>query len=165
MLNQEISIRRATTHDIQRVFAWRNDPWIVSLSNSKRAVTWEEHKKWFLNVINNDKNLLLLIELDQEGIGTVRFDLENSQQATVTIYLLPSYVGRGIGTKVLIIACDVAFKHWKCLRSICAAILKNNLRSIRVFSKVGFSVNFRNNELVTMKLYRQKWESVNHGSN
>jgi RimJ/RimL family protein N-acetyltransferase len=90
-------------------------------------------------VIENDRCLLLVIESESfGGIGCVRFDLIDESMATVTIYLLPKFVGRHLGVPALIDACSLAFSEWPMLRTIQAYIRSDNARSIRAFSKAGF---------------------------
>ena len=52
-----LSLRLATLKDREKVFAWRNDPWIISLSSSRRGVEWDEHCGWFDRVSNAIRDL------------------------------------------------------------------------------------------------------------
>jgi len=132
------SLRPAGLSDRAAVFAWRNDPFIVSLSASRRTVSWDEHVAWYDRVIAADAHLLLIVEHEGAGIGTVRFDREGEAAALVTIYLLQAFVGRGLGTPVLREACQIAFRRWPAVSGLEARIQAGNARSIRAFEKAGF---------------------------
>lgn len=159
LLALSIRLRTATTRDIQSIFEWRNDPWIVSLSASQRTVSWDEHSEWFRKVIENDRSLLLVIESEAlEGMGCVRFDLVDESRAIVTIYLLGKFVGQRLGVPALIEACNRAFEVWPMLRTVQAYIRLDNARSIRAFSKAGFdhsvSSDIPLNRQIKMVLHR-----------
>jgi UDP-2,4-diacetamido-2,4,6-trideoxy-beta-L-altropyranose hydrolase len=132
-------LRVATAGDRRAVFEWRNDPLIVSLGGSRRAVTWEEHTDWYDRVLDDgERHLLFIVESKGRGIGTVRFDREGEDVAMVTIYLLPAFIGRGFGVPMLREGCSRALSQWPSVRVLRAEIRVDNLRSIRAFEKAGF---------------------------
>lgn len=137
-MNESLRLRVAQMEDAQRVFVWRNDPWIISLSTSQRMVAWEEHLAWFRKVLATDRHLLLLIEIEEGlGIGTVRLDRVDALRATLTVYLLRDFTGQGLGVKAIMSGSARAFAQWP-VRSIHAYIRKENVRSCSAFSKAGF---------------------------
>ena len=123
---------------MRRVFAWRNDPWIVSLSSSRHGVAWEEHAEWFRGVLADPRRLLLIGE-DEDGVGagTARLDLVDEERAVVTIYLLREFTGRGLGVQALVEACGRGFARWP-IRAIHAYIRGDNRPSRSAFTKAGF---------------------------
>ena len=85
-LLMNISLRKAIKNDIDMIFRWRNDPWIVSLSTSRKTVTWEKHVQWFNNILVDDSRLLYIIESQEnELIGVVRLDKDDEQYAVISI--------------------------------------------------------------------------------
>src|SRR5690349_23170939 len=109
-MNENLRLRVAQMDDAQRVFVWRNDPWIISLSTSQRMVTWEEHLAWFRKVLATDRHLLLIIEIEEGlGIGTVRLDRVDALRATLTVYLLRDFTGQGLGVKAIMSGSARAF--------------------------------------------------------
>src|SRR5437764_939783 len=70
-----LSLRKATIKDSATVYSWRNLPEIVSLGKSQRNVEWEEHNRWFQQVVNGSTHLLFIIQLSEKAIGQIRFDL------------------------------------------------------------------------------------------
>lgn len=133
-----IKLRPAIIDDVQQVFAWRNDPWIVSLSSSQKQVNWEEHIAWFHNVLTSNQHLLLIIE-PQPGVsaGIVRLDRIDEYRGCITIYLLREFTGKGIGIQAIAEACSHGFRLWS-IRTIYAHIRKENYPSISAFIKAGF---------------------------
>jgi len=123
---------------MRRVYAWRNNPWIISLGSSQQAITWEEHREWFQRMLADTRHLLLIIESDGGvGAGTVRLDRTDEQRAVVTIYLLHEFTGRGLGVQALSDACLLSFTRWP-IETIHAYIREDNRPSLSAFAKAGF---------------------------
>lgn len=135
---KSLKLRPATPDDARRIFAWRNDPWLVSRSTSQLPVSWEEHSRWFERVLTDHRHLLLIIE-PEPGIaaGTVRLDRIDDSRAVVTIYLLREFTGQGFGARALVDACSRAFAGWS-IHTIHAHIRKDNHPSFSAFVKAGF---------------------------
>lgn len=133
-----LKLRPATTDDAPRVFAWRNDPWIVSLGTSQLPVSWEEHSQWFEQVLMGDRHLLFIVEPEPGvGAGIVRLNRTAESRAVVSIYLLRQFTGRGSGARALVDACSRAFAGWP-IRTIHAHIRHDNHPSFSAFVKAGF---------------------------
>ena len=133
-----VQLRLAESADLRTVFTWRNDPWLLSLSANQKRVSLEEHTTWFQKTLHSDDHLLYIIESKiGEKMGTLRFD-RDGDSAQVSIYLLRPFVGKGRGKRALTLGCRVAFAQWPTLASISATIRKDNDRSVRTFSNVGF---------------------------
>lgn len=157
----------ATPEDKDRVFRWRNDPWLIAYSPGLSRVDWEEHDRWFSEVLDTESHLLFIIESHGgTGMGTVRLDKAGKDRAIITIHLLQPHVGKGYGAKAIRDACSAGFKFWPWMKSVHAYIRKDNLRSVRAFEKVGFTVVRRKDDaifvLTEMALRRSKlketWE-------
>lgn len=133
-----LKLRQAKIDDIQQVFNWRNDPWIVSLSSSQSQVNWEEHIEWYQNVLTSDQALFLIIEPEPNiSAGVVRLDRINEYQAKIAIYLLKRFTGQGIGVSAILSACLHGFISWS-IQTIHAYIRNENHSSISAFTKAGF---------------------------
>jgi RimJ/RimL family protein N-acetyltransferase len=131
-------MRPADASDIRTLFDWRNDPWIVSVSTTGRAVTWEEHQAWFPSVLDRSRHLLFIIHTD-EGIpaGSLRLDRKGAD-AVVSIYLMKPYTGIGLGPRAIKAGCQKAFEHWPVLERIVAYVRSDNRPSVNAFSRAMF---------------------------
>ncbi len=136
-------LRAAMPEDMERMFQWRNMPEIVALGRTQKAVSWEDHQAWFRHTLHDPCRVLLIILLDDQPIGQVRFDqIQHEDDACeVSIYLLAAFTGRGLGTCALKKACAIAFERLD-VRRIDAVILKENRRSLSAFQKAGFQDAF-----------------------
>lgn len=134
---KHVYLRRANRDDFERIYEWRNNPWIISLGNSQKEVTKTEHQKWFNRVIGDQKRCLLnIIEQAGEAIGTVRVE-RDSEYAVISIYLLKDWTNKGFGVQAIKQACAKAFQIWEIDRII-AKIRSDNKSSQKAFLKAGF---------------------------
>lgn len=131
-----INIRPASSEDLERMFQWRNDPWIVALGSLNNTVTLEEHTAWFNKTLANDDWQLFIIEKDATPIGQVRFQRDNDS-CFISIYIMKEYTGQGLGVEAMQRACQHIFAQWS-VQTIYAQIKKSNKTSQSGFAKAGF---------------------------
>jgi RimJ/RimL family protein N-acetyltransferase len=125
--------------DLETVFGWRNSPWIVAISTSRREVTWDEHVAWFQSILDRSQHLLFILEVEPDGpVGSLRLDLRGEETADISVYLLQPFTGRGLGTKAIIAGCEAAFAHWPALRQVVADVRCDNRPSIKAFTRALF---------------------------
>ena len=137
---KNISVRKALESDVSLVFQWRNEPEIVALSDKQVNVSWNEHEVWFKKKINCILSDFLIIDVDQEPVGVIRFDpVENNATIyDVSIYLMGRNKGKNIGS----IAMKKAMHELVNQRNICALharIRCENRISIKFFESLGFN--------------------------
>jgi len=134
-----IVLRLATDEDCRQVFAWRNDPWLMSFSTSQSPVEWSDHELWFAKAIKNPDQLLLIICSDSERpMGVLRYDRNEYDQALISIYLAQKHTGKGYGSAALNEGNVMAFKRWP-LKSIQAWVRADNQGSVQLFQRSGFA--------------------------
>jgi len=133
-----ITLRWADASDADLVFAWRNDPWIVSLSAGRKTVTAEEHARWFAATLASPDAALFIIVGNGEDAGTLRLDRAGEDRCFLTVYLMKPFVGRGWGSAAIAEGARRAFEIWPELQSVRASIRQNNAPSIAAFGKAGF---------------------------
>lgn len=132
-----VQLRPINETDRDIVFLWRNDPFIVERSTSRRNVSLEEHKTWFNRLLANKDVLAFIIEDEGQPIGHIRFKLENDC-CIITIYLLQENTGKGYGVDAIQTGCKFAQDHWP-KNSIVAYVRKDNALGRSGFLKAGFS--------------------------
>jgi len=100
----------------------------------KRAFTYQSHKKYLVNFLSNQNNLIFIIFSKREFAGYIKFELINKQYY-VSIVIHKKFRGKGIATKVLYF-----FKSKKILsKSLFAEVKNKNLSSLYAFKKAGFN--------------------------
>lgn len=133
-----MTLRPPEVNDALQVFVWRNTPWIIALGSSQRPVSWREHQAWFRRVRTEPtQHLLWMVSVEGLNAGIVRLDRVNPTQATVTIYLMREYTGKGLGVQALRGACRRGFDQWP-IDTMIASIRADNRPSLSAFAKAGF---------------------------
>ena len=138
LLSTNITVRPAVAADCADIYAWRNAPSVRSASHSSEVIAFEAHQRWFEDVLRSSTSCLLVGERGGQGIGVVRFDIEQAQ-ATVSIYLLESQLGQGVGPDLLLAAEAWLAAHRAEVHTLRAQTLPANLASQRLFERCGYA--------------------------
>lgn len=140
-----MKIRMAGMKDSRNIWKWRNDPHTRRMSASTQKISWEDHSKWYENILASRSSLIFIGTDDTppHAIGMVRFDIDpNSSNAEVSINLNPSWRGKNV-SKILLKLAIEKFRSVQKTR-ITATIKKVNPASIRCFEECGFKLSDEN---------------------
>lgn len=132
-----IRIRSAIQEDSERLYEWRNHPTIRAMSRNSESINWEDHQKWFDNVLTSQERLLLIGQRDGAPVGVVRFDIVGDQ-AEVSIYIVPSIKESGVGRALLHGAEGWLAANRPEISKIRAYVLGGNQRSQNLFLGAGY---------------------------
>ena len=132
-------IQKITKKDSLDIWLWRNDKKTIFFSKNKKKITLEAHNKWFKKNLKNRKikfYLGFIVKMNQKKkVGVVRFNIK-SKYALVSINLNPVMRGKSL-SYILLAAALKKFLKFKKIKLI-SEIKKNNLASIKCFTKNGF---------------------------
>lgn len=134
---EHVTLRPAVEEDAPMVFRWRNDPFLVARASSGKCVTWEEHMRWFQETLCGNSRKMLIVLVDGEPAGQVRFDRADGAACVISAYLLEPYTGCGLGVIAIRQACEFLFEQWG-VKSIVAFVREDNPPSQSAFRKAGF---------------------------
>ena len=136
-----IILRPAAAADAEMVFHWRNDPFLIVRGSSRKAVTREEHLRWFRAALGEGKCKMFIVLVDGEPAGQVRFDRLNAETSVITAYLLQPFTGRGWGVKAIHQGCELLFQSDWPVSNIVACVREDNVAAFAGFRKAGFREN------------------------
>lgn len=132
-----ISMRVATSKDVDMYFAWANDEMVRHNSFQQDEIQYDNHVEWFTSKINNPHFLFLVFfNQDKSAIGQVRIN-KNEEEVIIGISVDKNYRGFGYSFKMLRLACQHYFKNYSD-NEIFAYIKIENKASIKTFKKAGF---------------------------
>ena len=123
--------------DLEMIFRWRNDPFIVAHGSSNREVSWTEHVKWFEGTLAELGRKMYVVVNQTVPIGQVRFDRQSAQDCVVSAYLLREFIGHGWGVRAIRYGCNLIFGVWDVERVI-ACVRSDNPGGRSAFLKAGF---------------------------
>ena len=133
-----LSFRKPTTDDMEIYFIWANDPDVRMQSFHSSYLELDDHKKWFLAAINNERCSMFVFQ-NSEGkdIGQVRIEKQNDFEAIIGVSVDLIQRGKGYAKEILKIATE-SFLETNNSFIINAYIKQGNLSSKISFEKAGF---------------------------
>lgn len=145
LLNKENShsvnnfiLRQVKESDMENVYQLSNQKYVRKLSINKNLISWENHIKWFTDVLE-DKKIVFYVVTDESSsfLGQVRFNIEENE-ATISISLSEEIKGQGLAPAIIKEACGKLLSNDTTVEKIVAFISPNNIASLKSFKKVGF---------------------------
>ena len=154
----EMDYRKANFSDSRDLFEWRNDLATRKASIRSNEITWDEHKNWFEKVVASDESILLIFHeenVDSQKIGMTRIDIDEAGiEAEISINVNPAVRGRGFSVEMVSSTVSNAFNELEQLVIIHAVVREDNLASLKVFEKAGFSLESRGSGVVRFSVCR-----------
>lgn len=152
-----INIRKATDSDNVLLFQWRNAEETRKMSFSSDEIDWENHCRWFEEIMSNPDREIYIGETIPEHIpfGELRFDILMGKVAKISIIISPDWRRKGLGMKLI----QQGIPKFCCQHTeigiIIALIKPDNIASIKLFEKCGFS--YRERYCLDSTQYSEKW--------
>ena len=140
MAPQEIIVRLAEAEDCDAIHSWRNAEETRRHIFDSQPIPIQVHRDWYAKALKNPDRILLVGELAGQPIGVLRFDIE-TEQATISIFLVPGVIGRGIGTQLICAGSRWLSRHRPEVKIVNAEILGENVSSIRAFERAGYTLH------------------------
>lgn len=136
-----MNYRRAVLADAQLLFDWVNEPGVRENSFDKNVITWSEHIKWFEGKLKEQNNSLILIfENNRKLIGQVRID-EQKDGLYIDYSVDVTERGKGYGGGMLAMIIQDIRTLFPKHKYLIAEVKKENVASLSVFKKLGFSLH------------------------
>ena len=134
----KIEIRKALKSDCKNIYQWRTHSKNVDYSWSSGDFTYDEHKQWFTEYLQERDNLMLIAEKEGEPCCVMRFDGDLDDRE-VSIYMVPGWHGVGLGLPCLLLGEMYLSSELRGLPcNLRAEIQFDNTASIKLFSRAGY---------------------------
>ena len=132
-----ISIKKATINDAKLYFDWANEHEVRSNSLNSAPISWENHIKWFEKKLQDKNTFFYIFMFDKIGLGQVRIDLIDNEIGLINYSIDKQFRGLGFGT---IIINKIIIELAGTVSKFNAIVKKENVASIKIFEKLGFSI-------------------------
>ena len=132
-----IELRRVEPGDVDLIYRWRNDPFLVARSSSQRTVDWIEHVKWFEESLQSDHRIVMIVQKDRFPIGQVRFDRVDDRVCVISVYLCQEFTGRGYGVEAIRNGTEEILRLWD-VEQVIACVRSDNAGGQSAFRKAGY---------------------------
>lgn len=138
LLPAPLDLRRATTDDCDRVWAWRNAPENREHAHDSAEIPLAAHRAWFARMLADPQRRIFLVASDAQGpVGVLRYD-ENGGRWTVSIYLVSGRHNGGLGTALLQAGTAWLRRERPDIRAVHAEVLDANAASAHAFEAAGY---------------------------
>lgn len=144
----KIKIKKISIHDLEFVYSLKNESIARKNSLNSNKILLRNHKIWFRKKIKDKNSLFFLItSKNLEKIGIVRYDFEYVF-AKVSINIDKKFRNLGYGSIML----KETEKLIKKSVILVAEVKKNNLKSLKIFKKNGYSILDKMNRQILIKI-------------
>lgn len=143
---QNSYLRKAAEGDVDLLFRWANDPETRNNSFSTGQIAYEEHVRWYQNLLSREDAKQYLLVVDGREVGQVRVTAEG-ERATIGYSVGPDYRGRGYGSLMISLLPAVVRRDFPGVQVLKAEVKPANLASQKVFEANRFEEKCRVYEL------------------
>ena len=128
-------IRKARLSDCKLYWKWANDPIVRANAFEARPIPWQTHIVWFKEKLEDHNSTLLLMEIENEPIGQVRFE-HTTDGYFIDFSISSTHRNRGLGLVLL----SSGINHLKNSQQITfwGEVKKSNRASKAIFEKLEF---------------------------
>jgi RimJ/RimL family protein N-acetyltransferase len=152
-----LTLCKATLNHSDLLLTWRNDPDVITMSASGKAVTEAEHDRWLVKVLSDKSWHLYIAEInipvfptnfagEVRSIGMGRINDEHGV-AVLSYSVAREHRGKGLAGELVAVLCDKACELG--YTSIQAVARHRNTASIKALLSNGFTI--QDHELLTLK--------------
>jgi RimJ/RimL family protein N-acetyltransferase len=136
----DLQLRPATYDDMDLLYKWANDKDVRKNSFNSKPIPYEDHVKWFGNIMS-DETVLQYIMCEQNiPIGQIRLNIENDK-AYIGYSISADNRGKGLGVAMirLLISelCNIGYHNL----TLIGQVKYDNYASAKAFEKCGFTMS------------------------
>lgn len=135
-----ITLRKALVEDSETVLTWRNELTTIPWMGSARALSFDEHDCWFRKAVKDPNSLFLIIEVDSEPVGQIRYHMSDNStdnSAKVSINITHKMHGKGIAS-IAFSKGNELVRELGFASKIFAHVRPDNIGSIKAIENAGY---------------------------
>lgn len=134
-----LRLRKASQEDMDLLFQWANDPVVRSNAFHTEQIPYENHVKWFANMMA-DMSVYQYILCDGEfPVGQIRLNIEDSA-AVIDYSVAAAYRGKGYGSRMLrMIPMQIVQDKISEVTELIGQVKYGNDASARAFESCGYT--------------------------
>jgi UDP-2,4-diacetamido-2,4,6-trideoxy-beta-L-altropyranose hydrolase len=132
--------RHAEVEDEALILNWANDPIVRKNAFNPDSISADTHRLWFYRRLRNPKDCKIFIIETQNGLPLGQFRFEKTGEEWEVHYSLASLArGRKLATLMMQTAIQ-EFRRQTTVARFFAQVKDDNIPSLKVFERLGFSV-------------------------
>lgn len=130
-------LRCAEESDMDLLFQWVNDKEVRNNSFQTKDITYEEHQKWFMNMLHREDVKQYIYMSEGEPVGQIRICLVGDE-AEISYSIAPEYRYMGYGKQMIAALKNVVQEEYPKVKELVAQVKPENLASQKVFLDCGY---------------------------
>jgi predicted dehydrogenase/L-amino acid N-acyltransferase YncA len=146
----ELDLRPAGPHDLDRLLDWRNDPVVRAASRSSDEIPADHHAAWYAARLEDGSTRIFIIEHRGAPVGQVRVDRLERDRGEIHIALSAEARNRRLASPALRLALGHGARPLG-LRIVVANVRETNIASLRAFARAGFVERSQEGGWVTLE--------------
>lgn len=152
----KLQIRNANSSDSRFVLDLRNSQSSLDWSESGQKVSLERHRIWYAQILSSrESNLFIGEQVSESGLGPtrvgfLRFDQYQPGSWLVSIAVVESHRGKGIGRQFLELGMSTMAGTIGGPADVVARVHKDNSPSLRLFKSLGFMTIHQTGDFISL---------------
>jgi RimJ/RimL family protein N-acetyltransferase len=138
-LNAHIYLRPACLSDTRTAYSWANDPIVRKFSFAQEKIEWSNHNQWFEGKVHDPNCYYYFLLIGEKPLGSIRFDMENSNTAKINYLIDPAQHGKKLGLYILAEGIRKLYQEHAEVQTVYGLVMDENVASLRIFQKLGFN--------------------------
>jgi RimJ/RimL family protein N-acetyltransferase len=130
-------LRAANNKDVDLLFKWVNDEDVRKSAFSTEFITYENHKKWFDNILNSDSVFQFIYCYDNESVGQIRLNTDTNK-AYIDYSVDRAYRGQGHGKRMLLLTEDLVRSQFPNIKRLIAQVKDENTASQKAIESLDY---------------------------
>ena len=126
----KINLRPLKFEDMKDIYELSNEDEVRENSFNTEKIEFTDHEKWFNEKLEDKKCVFLVLEIDGDFAGQVRFNLLE-YEATISISITKKYREKGLGANILKNSLKYLKENLTSIKIVKAYIKENNHKSIK----------------------------------
>lgn len=141
--------RKVEKKDIWDLLLWRNQKEIRRVSLNSKKILKKEHLIWFDKIIKDKGILFYLLIQGKKKAGYIKSE-KNKKKFFISIMILKQFRRKSL-FKLLISYIHKKIKKNYKVKQVYAYVKKNNSKSLKAFTKFGYTKNKFYNDFILLK--------------
>lgn len=134
-------LREADKDDVRLLFGWVNESCVRKNSFSTAEITYDEHLKWFEDVLAKP-DVKQFIYMDEDGpAGQVRIAI-NGNQAEISYSVCAEKRCMGVGKEMLVLLAQKIKNEFPQILTLTAKVKTDNIASQKAFQDLGYKQKY-----------------------
>ena len=138
---KNVYLRKAEPTDMDLLFQWANDPVVRANSFHSEPIPYENHQKWFRQMMSNPTVLQFILMEENCPVGQIRLNLDGDE-AEIGYSIAAEFRGKGYGHLILQLLKESVHDYYPQINRLLAKVKPGNTASNKLFEKEGYSMEY-----------------------